>query len=190
MPLEMLHVNSPCPALSKNAAQIQSVVHVSLQIWPSLTALPPDLALRGLCLYNTELNSCKIRGKPVAVDVQELSGYIVGITVWEHRPGEKVTFTLFNHQHLCHQQRVCVLLWTTGRSSPRSVVPGGSAGKSRGLCPWDASKGARPAEAAHPCLPHVTSGVLVKAACSLESSQALSTPRHDSAQRPLKICSR
>lgn len=41
----------------------------------------------------------------------------------------------------------------TESRSPRSVVLAQSAGKSCGLCPQDASGGARLAETAHPCLP-------------------------------------
>lgn len=135
-------------------------------------------------LYNTELNTCKMRGKPVAERVVWLHHLYYWVRA---QAREKNHFHPLQSSALGSPAKsLCFLLSTAGRKSPRSVVLVGV----HGLCPWDASKGAHPAEAAHPCLLCVISEAPVKAPCSFESIQALSTPHHDSTQTPLKICSR
>lgn len=153
-------------------------------MWPSLTALPPDLSPRGLCLYNTELNTCKMRGKPVAERV-----------VWLHHLYYWVRAQAREKKSLPPSSMVST--WVTSKDFVFycQLLEGSPPGlwylvEMHGLCPWDASKGAHPAEAAHPCLLCVISEAHVKAPCSFESIQALSTPHHDSTQTPLKICSK
>lgn len=134
-------------------------------------------------LYNTELNTCKMRGKPVAERV-----------VWLHHLYYWVRAQAREKNHFHPPQSSALgspaksLCFTVNcwKEVPQVCGIGGSAWS----LPMRCLKRSSPCRGC-PSLPLcVISEASVKAPCSFESIQALSTPHHDSTQTPLKICSR